>query len=194
MIAGLGNRFRGKSEHRQAACRGEHAGAPGQSQARRRVSQKTNRQRSRKTPVVRVKRRGKSPPPGAQAPGHEKPHAVQDRTGKPGRLTREASASPSRVLVAPCAGKACRSGDMREMIIKSVRRRGGTKFGLPPPAFFNGRLPQTASGALLSPTAVSALPGARGFGVFGANHPTRAPRPSLWRRCVTPGVGPMILA
>ena len=136
MIAGPGNRFRGKSEHRQAACRGEHAGAPGQSPARRRVSQKTNRQRRRKTPVVRVKRRGKSPPPGAQAPGHEKPHAVQDRTGKPGRLTREASASPSRVLVAPCAGKACRSGDMREMIIESVSRRGGTKFGLSPPAFF----------------------------------------------------------
>ena len=36
---------------------------------------------------VRVKRRGKSPPPGAQAPGHEKPHAVQDTTGSPGRLT-----------------------------------------------------------------------------------------------------------
>ena len=41
---------------------------------------------------VRVKRRGKSPPPGAQAPGHEKPHAVQDITGSTGRLTRPASA------------------------------------------------------------------------------------------------------
>ena len=30
---------------------------------------------------VRVKRRGKSSPPGAQAPGHDKPHAVQDKTG-----------------------------------------------------------------------------------------------------------------
>ncbi len=35
-----------------------------------------------RTSTARVKRRGKSPPPGAQAPGHEKPHAVQDRTGR----------------------------------------------------------------------------------------------------------------
>ena len=41
---------------------------------------------------VRVKRRGKSPPPGAQAPGHDKPHAVQDKTGNTGRLTRAAQA------------------------------------------------------------------------------------------------------
>ena len=33
-----------------------------------------------------MKRRGKSPPPRAQARGHEKPHAVQDRTGGSGRL------------------------------------------------------------------------------------------------------------
>jgi len=31
--------------------------------------------------AARMKRRGKSPPPGAQAPGHDKPHAVQDKTG-----------------------------------------------------------------------------------------------------------------
>ena len=71
---------RGKSEHHQAACRVECAGAAGESRARRKVSQKTYRP-SPQGVRVRVKRRGKSPPPGAQAPGHEKPHAVQDKTG-----------------------------------------------------------------------------------------------------------------
>jgi len=37
---------------------------------------------------VRVKRRGKSPPPGEQSPGHEKPHAVQDKTGSQRCLAR----------------------------------------------------------------------------------------------------------
>ncbi len=49
---------------------------------------------------VRVKRRGKSPPPGEQSPGHEKPHAVQDKTGSLGRLARLPKGSGSRVIVA----------------------------------------------------------------------------------------------
>ena len=51
-------------------------------------------------PRVRVKRRGKSPPPGAQAPGHDKPHAVQDITGSTGRLPAARERGSFRVLVA----------------------------------------------------------------------------------------------
>jgi hypothetical protein len=57
---------------------------------------------------VRVKRRGKSPPPGEQSPGHEKPHAVQDKTGSLGRLARLPKGGGSRVLVAPAF--ACERG------------------------------------------------------------------------------------
>ena len=56
---------------------------------------------------VRVKRRGKSPPPQAQARGHEKPHVVQDRTGED-RVACPlhcASSGTLRVLVA--ARKGC---------------------------------------------------------------------------------------
>ncbi len=44
-----------------------------------------------------MKRRGKSPPPRAQARGHEKPHAVQDRTGGIGSPAQHAAqaATPS---------------------------------------------------------------------------------------------------
>ena len=93
---------RGKSEHHKAACRAKRAGASGESRARRKVSQKTNRPRRRRkmTPQARVKRRGKSPPPGAQAPGHDKPHAVQDITGSTGRLPAARERGSFRVLVA----------------------------------------------------------------------------------------------
>ena len=43
MIAAGREPGRGKSEHHQAACRVECAGAPGESPARRKVSQKTYR-------------------------------------------------------------------------------------------------------------------------------------------------------
>ncbi len=51
---------------------------------------------------VRVKRRGKSPPPAEQSAGHEKPPAVQDKTGGPasGPLSQESSL---RVIVALAA-------------------------------------------------------------------------------------------
>ena len=39
---------------------------------------------------VRVKRRGKSPPPAGQPAGQDKPHVVQDRTGNAWRLARSA--------------------------------------------------------------------------------------------------------
>ena len=105
MIAAGGARAlfrRGKSEHHMAACRAKRAGASGPSRARRKVSQKTNRPwPSRKMqPRVSVKRRSKSPPPGAQAPGHDKPHAVQDITGSAGRLPAARERGSFRVLVA----------------------------------------------------------------------------------------------
>ena len=72
---------RGKSGHHQAAGRGEAAGVFGASRERQRVSQRTYRPERLRSLRVRVKRRGKSPPPGPQGSGHEKPPAVQDRTG-----------------------------------------------------------------------------------------------------------------
>ena len=48
-----------------------------------------------------MKRRGKSPPPDAQASGHEKPHAVQDKTGSVGRLPAARKRGTFWVLVAP---------------------------------------------------------------------------------------------
>ena len=52
-------------------------------------------------PVVRVKRRGKSPPPGAQATGHDKPRVVQDRTEDTRRLRPLRKERNPRVIVAP---------------------------------------------------------------------------------------------
>src|SRR5271163_2104427 len=72
----------------------------GESPGRWKVSQRTNRREARKGRAARVKRRGKSPPPGGQPPGHDKPHAVQGQTGTPGRLPgRGAIRGPSRVSV-----------------------------------------------------------------------------------------------
>src|SRR5262245_57729464 len=70
----------------------ESKGALNESSLRRKVSQKTNRfavpyRRQRSVGrEARVKRRGKSPPPQAQARGHDKPCAVQDKTEGMGRL------------------------------------------------------------------------------------------------------------
>ncbi len=61
---------------------------------------------------VRVKRRGKSPPPGAQAPGHDKPHAVQDITGSTGRLPAARERGSFRVLVASALREG-RGGSLR---------------------------------------------------------------------------------
>ena len=64
---------------------------------RRTVPQKTDRRRLRS--MVRVKRRGKSPPPAAQASGHGKPHRVQGQIGDPGAARSKAQAG-SRVSAA----------------------------------------------------------------------------------------------
>jgi len=91
-----------------------------------------------------VKRRGKSPPPGAQATGQEKPHVVQDKTGGraacpvPGRHWPRDS---FRVLVASAArtgrasGPGATSGRVREMIVPGMQIPA-TEFGLSP--FANG--------------------------------------------------------
>ena len=69
--------------------------------------------RAAKVDEARVKRRGKSPPPQAKARGHDKPHAVQDKTGGKGRLPGLArkeikppgnSRSPTRLLRRQVAG------------------------------------------------------------------------------------------
>ena len=98
-----------------------------------------NRPAGRKARGVRVKRRGKSPPPGAQAPGHDKPHVVQGRTGSagsPGPLSAQAGGR-FRVLAALRASGAVRASGLREMIahdrirltathsMKALARNGG---------------------------------------------------------------------
>ena len=85
---------------------------------------------------ARVKRRGKSSPPGAQAPGHEKPHAVQDRTGSwaacrilPGNRRTGRKAGPLRFF-----------GTKREINGHPARgNMGATKFGLQPSALTGAR-------------------------------------------------------
>ena len=83
-----------------------------------------------------MKRRGKSPPPDGQPAGHEKPRVVQDKTGGVWRLASSAlGRGRSRVLVAPCLGRAFRFGGMREMTVtRGVSGPRVTEFGLPPPA------------------------------------------------------------
>ena len=53
---------------------------------------------------VEGKRRGKSPPPVAQATGHDKPLAVQDKTGSQPPGSFRASGADFRVLVAAQQG------------------------------------------------------------------------------------------
>ena len=71
---------------------------------------------------VRVKRRGKSPPPRAQARGHEKPHAVQDGTGGTGPPARSPRKRGTfRVLVAVPQGTAAgaRAPVSRQMTVQT---------------------------------------------------------------------------
>ena len=66
-----------------------------------------------------MKRRGKSPPPVEQSAGHDKPHAVQGRTGSMSRLTRlRASGGSFRVLAAFRASGTRRASGVREMIVQ----------------------------------------------------------------------------
>ena len=56
---------------------------------------------------ARVKRRGKSPPPRAKARGHDKPHAVQDKTGGRGRLPGLAKEERANLRVIVAVQKDC---------------------------------------------------------------------------------------
>jgi hypothetical protein len=122
-----GSPVRGKSGHHQTAGRGESSGVSGESPARQTVSQKTDRLRRKLR--ARVKRRGKSPPPAQQCAGHEKPSAVQDKTG--GRVSaRFTKVDSLRVIVALAARAPARaigrtpSGVRREMIVTRGASRG----------------------------------------------------------------------
>ena len=89
---------RGKSEHHKAACRGKVRGGPGRkSRSMESVTENKPPRRARTGAAVRVKRRGKSPPPGGQPPGHDKPHAVQGQTETPGRLPGRGRKSRARL-------------------------------------------------------------------------------------------------
>ncbi len=93
---------------------------------------------------ARVKRRGKSPPPGRQRPGHDKPHAVQGQTGTPGRLPglrRKPGARPGYRSHARSARNAARGeagkegkspGEMNDHRRGALSKRPGTEFGLQP--------------------------------------------------------------
>ncbi len=76
---------------------------------------------------VRVKWRGKSPPPGTQVPGHDKPHAVQDRTGSQWRLARFASAKQlpgiSRTLLCEVRGASRERHERNDHRIRGMPRK-----------------------------------------------------------------------
>ena len=110
----------------------------GESPGRWKVSQRTYRHAARKGRAVRVKRRGKSPPPGGQPPGHDKPHAVQGQTGTPGCLPgagRKTGARPGyrsqARREAPSAGEKSRR-EMNDRRRGAFSKRRGTEFGLCP--------------------------------------------------------------
>ena len=100
----------GKSEHQRARCRvtgsfgfGIHAG----SVAERRADGQCHRKQTARSCLhgrVRVKRRGKSPPLGAQAHRHGKPHRVQGQIGDPG-VARSMFRSAKRVPGTGCSDK-----------------------------------------------------------------------------------------
>ena len=129
---------RGKSEHHKAACRGKARGGPGRKfRSMESVTENKPPWRARTGVAVRVKRRGKSPPPGGQPPGHDKPHAVQGQTGTPGRLPgRGAIRGPSRVSVACASRDAARwersRREMNDHRRGAFSKRRGTEFGLRP--------------------------------------------------------------
>jgi hypothetical protein len=131
---------RGKSEHHKAACRGKSRGGSGRKfRSMESVTENKPPRGARSGRAVRVKRRGKSPPPGGQLPGHDKPHAVQGQTGTPGCLPgRGAIRGPSRVSVARASRDAARRESGRSRCEMNDHRRGafskrrGTEFGLRP--------------------------------------------------------------
>ena len=98
---------------------------------------------------VRVKRRGKSPPPYGQPAGQDKPHVVQDRTGDERRLARSALAGPFPGISRTLLRQGFRFGGMREMAVARVLRNCRTEFGLSPPATrFNSEIQRRTSCSL----------------------------------------------
>ena len=95
--------------------------------------------RARSGVAVRVKRRGKSPPPGGQSPGHDKPHAVQGQTETPGRLPGRGGNSGARLgyrsharRKTDAAGAERSAPEMNDHRRCAFSKRGGTEFGLRP--------------------------------------------------------------
>ena len=96
--------------------------------------------RARTGVAVRVKRRGKSPPPGGQPSGHDKPHAVQGQTETPGRLPGRGGNSGARLGYRSHACPACRdaagaerfAAEMNDHRRCAFSKRSGTEFGLRP--------------------------------------------------------------
>ena len=107
---------------------------------------------------VRVKRRGKSPPPRAQVRGHEKPHAVQDKTGGiglPARFVARERRGNLRVIVAARKSREDRKISPRQMTVQVVakaaagqnpayshrKKRGHFEIEVPPSILPNRRAP-----------------------------------------------------
>ncbi len=129
---------RGKSEHHKAACRGKVRGGSGRkSRLMESVTENRPPRCARTGVAVRVKRRGKSPPPGGQPPGHDKPHAVQGQTETPGRLPGRGGNSGARLGYrsharhpTPPAGET--RSEMNDHRRGAFSKRLGTEFGLRP--------------------------------------------------------------
>src|SRR5580658_1724453 len=102
------------------------------------VTEKKPPRRARTGDAARVKRRGKSPPPGGQPPGHDKPHAVQGQTETPGRLPGRGGNSGARLGYRSHARRETpRGGEKSRREMNDHRRcafskRSGTEFGLRP--------------------------------------------------------------
>ena len=132
---------RGKSEHHKAACRGKTRGGSGRKfRSMESVTENRPPRRARSGVAARVKRRGKSPPPGGQPPGHDKPHAVQGQTETPGRLPGRGGNSGTRLGYRSHACPAGQDTARRTRVRREMNdhrrcafsKRAGTEFGLRP--------------------------------------------------------------
>jgi hypothetical protein len=127
---------------------------------------------------VRVKRRGKSPPPARQRAGHEKPPAVQDKTGgqAPGRPAQagQPPGNSRTPLLRSARSRAQAQPPAREMIAAAIRERKLTDRRSQNPAY--GR---PNEGALGKPGAPFLLEEADGAEPFLGRSPTPLPPPPI---------------